>query len=296
MAFGDHSLGKSLSDVFARTQRKDAGGKGYLEVDISAIVSPADNPRKHFAPSALQELAASIAVHGILQPLVVRKKDAGYEIISGERRYRAAKAAGLAKVPVVIREDDSAQRVAELRLIENIQRENLNPIELARAFQALIDHHGLTHEVVAERVSKDRSSITNNLRLLTLPDVIQAEIAEGAISMGHAKALLAVTDRAYLLVLARRIIEEKLSVRDVERLSKAGPETTEMAPATHAAVEKHAQLRELETNLYHLFGARVAITERKGRGSLTVHFDSKDHFQRVLKVLERVLKQADSAS
>jgi len=291
MAFGDHGLGKSLSDVFARTAKKD-GGKGFLEVDINTIVFPqgGGNPRKHFDAQALEELANSIRIHGVLQPIVVMRHEGNFEIVSGERRYRAAKLAGLAKVPVVIREGDNAQHVAELRLIENIQRENLNPIELAQAYQTLLDQHGLTHEQLAERVSKDRSSISNSLRLLALPPAIQQMIAEGHLSTGHAKALVAITDPAWLLELARRAIEEHLSVREVERLAKEGPGKSSSAGG--AAARKPPHLRELETNLYHLFGTRVSVKEKDGKGALTLYFDSREHFQRIVAIMDRIVKQS----
>jgi len=287
MAFAEHGLGKSLSDVFARTPRKD-GGKGFLEVDLNQIVPPSQNPRQVFDANALADLAQSILHHGILQPIVVIKRDTGYEIVSGERRYRAAKQAGLTKVPVVVREGDDQQHLAELRLIENIQREDLNPIELAQAFQALLDQHGLTHEDLAERVGKDRSSVTNALRLLTLPAQIQAEVSAGTLSNGHAKALLGVTDAAWQLTLARRAIEDGFSVREVERLAKAGP-----GSVVPEAKPKPPHIKELEANLFRLFGTRVKVKEKNGKGSLTLSFTGKEHFQRVVTILDKVVKQSN---
>ena len=286
MAFAEHGLGKSLSDVFARTPRKD-GGKGFLEIDLNQIVAPSQNPRQVFDANALAELAQSILRHGILQPIVVMKRDAGYEIVSGERRYRAAKQAGLTKVPVVVREGDDQQHLAELRLIENIQREDLNPIELAQAYQALLDQPGLTHEDLAERVGKDRSSVTNALRLLTLPAQIQAEVSAGTLANGHAKALLG-AEPAWQLTLARRVIEEGLSVREVERLAKAGP-----GSAVPAAKPKPPHIKELEANLFRLFGTRVKVKEKNGKGSLTLSFSGKEHFQRVVTILDKVVKQSN---
>jgi len=287
MAFGDHGLGKSLSEVFAKTPRRD-GGRGFLEVDIGLLLPPSHNPRQVFDDTALEELASSIRQHGILQPIVVQKRDSGYEIVSGERRYRAAKRAGLAKVPVVVREGtDDAREVAELRLIENIQRENLNPIELAQAYQALITDHGLTQDQVAEQVGKERSSVANNLRLLSLPLALQHEVASGALTQGHAKALLACADDAWRLRLARQIVEDGLSVRDAERLAKRGP-----GEAPPDGPGKPAHIRELEANLLRLFGSKVKIKERAGKGSLTIHFAGKEQFQRVVTILDRAFKQA----
>ena len=286
MAFAEHGRGKSLSDVFARTPRKD-GGKGFLEIDLNQIVAPSQNPRQVFDANALAELAQSILRHGILQPIVVMKRDAGYEIVSGERRYRAAKQAGLTKVPVVVREGDDQQHLAELRLIENIPREDLTPIERAQAYQALLEQHGLTHEDLAERVGKDRSSVTNALRLLALPAQIQAEVSAGTLANGHAKALLG-AEPAWQLTLARRVIEEGLSVREVERLAKAGP-----GSAVPAAKPKPPHIKELEANLFRLFGTRVKVKEKNGKGSLTLSFSGKEHFQRVVTILDKVVKQSN---
>ena len=287
MAFADHGLGKSLTEVFAKTPRRDAG-KGFLEVDLGLLLPPSHNPRTVFDEGALEELASSIRQHGILQPIVVTKREAGYEIISGERRFRAAKRAGLTKVPVVIREGgDDAREVAELRLIENIQRENLNPIELGRAYQALIHDHGLTQEQVAEQVGKERSSVANSLRLLALPEALQHEVSSGALTQGHAKALLACLDDAWRLRLGRQIIEEGLSVRDTERLAKRGP-----GQAPPEGPGKPAHIRELEANLLRLFGTKVKIKERGGKGTLSIQFVGKEQFQRVVTLLDRAFKQA----
>jgi ParB family chromosome partitioning protein len=290
MALSDSSLGRSLSDVFAKTVRREPI-KGYLAVDIGLVAPPALNPRQDFDPHALEELAASIRQHGILQPIVVMKRDIGYEVLSGERRLRAAKLANLAKVPVVVREESDPQHLAELRLIENIQRENLNPIELATAYQVLIDQHQLTHEALSDRLNKERSSITNSVRLLTLSSLIQTQVADGRLSMGHAKVLVGIEDRDWQGVLAKRIVDESLSVRALEKLVKRGHQSGQGgAPRT-----KTAQIKELETNLYHLFGTRVTVVDKGGKGSLTLHFDSRDHFQRVVAIMDRIIKQANAS-
>ncbi len=291
MSLNDNSLGRSLSDVFAKTVRRDPP-KGYLEVDIGLVAPPRANPRQDFDDQALDELAASLLQHGMLQPIVVLKREIGYEVLSGERRLRAAKKAGLAKVPVVVREENDAQHQAELRLIENIQRENLNAIELAEAYQALIEQHGLTHEALADRLNKERSSISNALRLLALPEELRVLVRSQALSLGHAKVLVGMTDRAWQLTVARRIRDEELSVRATERLAKEGaPVSADVASTT---VGKPPHLRELETNLFHLFGTRVSVKEKGGKGAMTLHFDSKDHFQRVVAIMDRIIKQANA--
>jgi ParB family transcriptional regulator, chromosome partitioning protein len=297
MAFTDHGLGKSLSDVFARTPKKDAAGKGYLEVDINTLSVSDANPRQVFDPKSIDELAESIRLHGILQPIVVNRKDGALEIVSGERRYRAAKKIGLAKVPVVIRDDDQPRHLDELRLIENIQREDLNVVELAKAFQTLIERYELTHEEIALRVSKDRSTITNSLRLLTLPEVLLQEIASGTLTMGHAKALLGIADHGRQLALARRAIEEHLSVRQLEELVRAPvAQVTPVAAGSVTAPIGRGNTNELETNLFHLLGTKVSIKEKRGKGSITLHFAGKEHFQRLVAVLERLVKQSNEGS
>jgi ParB family chromosome partitioning protein len=288
MALSDNSLGRSLSEVFAKTVRREPV-RGYLEVDITQIAPPGLNPRQDFDAQALQELAASVRQHGILQPIVVIKRETGYEVLSGERRLRAAKLAGLTKIPVVVRDETNPQHLAELRLIENIQRENLNPIELAQAYQALIDQHQLTHEALADRLNKERSSISNSVRLLTLPPDLQAHIASGTLSAGHAKVLAGIGAGAWQVAVAQQIIEQGLSVRVAERLAKDGPPRT-----TPRSGGKSAHVKELETNLFHLFGTRVSVTERNGKGSVSLHFDSHDHFQRVVAIMDRIIKQANA--
>jgi ParB family transcriptional regulator, chromosome partitioning protein len=292
MALSDNSLGRSLSDVFAKTVRREPP-RGYLEVDLGLITPPSKNPRTDFDESALAELAASLRTHGMLQPIVVMKRDVGYEVLSGERRYRAAKLAGLATVPVVVRDEQDPQHVAELRLIENIQRENLNPLELAKAYQALIETHGLTHAALADRLNKERSTVTNALRLLGLPEIIQKLISEQKLGMGHARALAGISDTSWQQTLAERAVQDGLSVREVERLAKNGPAPAIPVPEK---AQKAPHIRELETNLFHLFGTRVSVKERGGKGSMTLYFDSKDHFQRVVAIMDRIVKQANTKS
>jgi len=286
MSLADNSLGRSLQDVFARTPRRE-GGKGYLEVELGLITPPKANPRTDFDETALRELADSIKQHGLLQPIVVLRREVGFEILSGERRWRAAKLAGLDKVPVVVRDETDPQHQAELRLIENIQREQLNALELARDYQALIESHGLTHEALATRLNKERTTITNALRLLGLPDEVQRLVAGGELSAGHARTLLAVADRGRQVELARHIVAHGLSVREVERLVRLP------APGTVVPPGKPPHIKELEENLQHLFGSKVGIREKNGKGAITVHFESKDHYLRVVTLLERFIRQAN---
>lgn len=286
----NHGLGKSLSKVFARTRRKDsANTKGHLEVDITRVLPPRENPRQHFDESALRDLAETIRIHGILQPLTVcRREDGRFEIIAGERRLRAAKLAGATTIPVVVRDDVDPQELAELQLIENLQREDLNPIELAQAYTHHQETFGLSQEELAHKMGKDRSSIANTLRLLTLPEELRAAVATGRLTRGHAKAILGLPDEQARLSLGRKVMAEDLSVRECEeRARKHGRRTRGRAKPVPA------NIKELEENLYKLFGAPVKVRERSGRGTITVNFTSKAGFQRIIEVLGKTIKQAD---
>jgi ParB family chromosome partitioning protein len=283
-----HGLGKSLARVFARTQRKEPeGGNGTLDVDITRIIPPRDNPRHHFDETALQDLAESIRQHGILQPLSVCRREGRFEIIAGERRFRAARLAGLTSVPIVIREEPDARELAELQLIENLQREDLGPIELAQAFARLLEDHALTQEELARAVGKDRSTVANSLRLLALPPELQGEVAAGRLSTGHAKVLLGLPDAAAQVDLGRRAVAEALSVRALEDLVRRHGRRTR-----GKARPQPPNIKELEANLYKLFGAPVKVREQAGRGSITVSFTSKDSFKHIVAVLQQAIGDA----
>lgn len=288
------SLGKTLSSVFAKTPRKEQpAARGYREVELGSVVPPAANPRQHFDQEALDELAASISEHGILQPIVVLKRPAGgYEVLAGERRYRAARQLGLKTVPVVIKDELDDRTVAELRLIENIQRQDLDAIELAQAYRSLIDEHRLTQDELAVRLGKARTSVANHLRLLNLPAPVQAQVGTGALSMGHARALLGLTDAAVLVTMAERCAAEGLSVRQVEQLvrEQTAGATAAQAPSPTKTAADNPNLRELESNLERLFGAKVAIKERGGKGSITIGFHSKGHFKTLIDQLDAAFK------
>lgn len=284
-------LGQSLANVLARTstrrspsEQKQSSG----EIDIGLLRPPGDNPRHHFDEASLEELASSIRQHGLLQPVVVMRRGEGYEILAGERRWRAVCKLGWEKIPVVVRGEEDPRHIAELRLVENIQRENLNPIELAQAYRALIDDHELSHEELAVRLGKDRSSITNTLRLLQLPRAVGDDLANGRLSMGHAKALLGLPDAAAQSEVAQRAVEEGWSVRETERQCRQwGRATRGPSKPVNSAI------RELEGNLYRLFGAPVKIKETgSGKGSVTISFTSKAHFQRVIEVCDQMCKES----
>jgi ParB family chromosome partitioning protein len=274
-----YDLGKTAKAVYERTARREMPSNGgRLEVDVGLIRPPTKNPRHHFDDEALNELAESIRQHGFIQPIVVLRHEVGYEVLSGERRFRAAKLIGLDKVPVIIHQGGDEREVAQLRLIENIQREDLNPIEVAEAYQTLISEHNLTQEQVAEQVGKNRSSISNSLRLLTLPESVRTLVAGGRLSMGHARALAALRDEGACIALAKRCLAEDLSVRTIEELVRKQVATGEVAAPSRGRSKRSPAVAEAEHNLARLLGTKVAIKERGGKGHVNIHFQDTDHF------------------
>jgi ParB family chromosome partitioning protein len=240
-------------------------------------------PRHFFNEEALKELAESIKRDGVQEPVIVRKKDGVYELVSGERRVRASVLAGLEKVPAVCR-DVSDEDMLKLGLIENIQREDLNPIETARAYKALGLHFGWTQEQLAEQVGKKRATVTNMLRLLNLPDDVQQLVIEGALSMGHARALLALELPARQTALARRAVDEGLSVRDVER--QVAPTSRASAPAAKAPAKKDPHVAQVEDELRRRLGTKVRVAaDPNWKGSIEIDFFNLDELERILDIL-----------
>ncbi len=246
-----------------------------------------DQPRRHFDDDALQDLAASIEVHGVLEPILVRRRGGdGFEIIAGERRWRAAQKAGLHEVPIFVREL-SDRAAFEAALVENVQREDLSPIETARAFQRLIDEFDYTQERVAERVGKDRSTVSNALRLLKLPPEALDLVAQGALTEGHGRALLTAPDASEMLRLARRAVAEKLSVREVERCARAanGKTADSGSGSTHSSSKKSANVLDLERRLSDALGTTVTVEDQKGKGAIHVRYASYDALDEILRRL-----------
>jgi ParB family transcriptional regulator, chromosome partitioning protein len=255
------------------------------EVDIDLLSPNEYQPRQRPDDARLDELAQSIKANGIIQPIVVRKVDHGYRIITGERRWRAAQRAGLARVPIVVRDVPPGQEthLLELALVENLQREDLNPMEEAAAYDRLAREFHLTQEAIADVVGKDRSSVANCLRLLKLPEEVRAEIAGGRLSMGHARAALALADEAAQRQVAREVIARSLSVRETEALVKklAGAGTRAAAAAPPADVHTRAAEEQLRLAL----GTRVRIVRRGRRGTIQIDFTSEDELQRLYEQL-----------
>lgn len=257
-------------------------------MDINLIEPNRDQPRKKFDQDALEELADSISNYGVLQPILVQKKDDYYAIIAGERRWRAAKLARCKEVPVIIKDYTDRERM-EIALIENIQRENLNPIEEALAYQSLIQEYNLKHEEIAERVSKSRSAITNAMRLLKLDNRVQEMLVDEMISMGHARALLGVEDGETQVKIAERIVEKSLSVRETEKLVKdaAKPADVEKKkPELNPAVE--AAYRSSEERLKRILGTKVTIQRKDDKGRIEISYYSLDELERIMELLESI--------
>ncbi|HEX2675287.1 MAG TPA: ParB/RepB/Spo0J family partition protein [Polyangiales bacterium] len=241
-------------------------------------------PRTRFDDAALAELAASIKEIGLLEPILVRKRaQGGYEIVAGERRWRAAQRAGLREVPVYVRELTEG-RAFEAALVENLQREDLNPLETARAFQRLLDEHQHTHDSIAQLIGKDRSTVANALRLLKLPDPVIDLIESKELSEGHGRALLGAGDVGVMVKLARQAIAEGWSVRETERRARMAAQ--EKAKA-EKVVAKSANTRDVEERLTRAMGTRVTIADRKGKGHLQIAFSSYDELDRIMLVLEK---------
>ena len=280
------ALGKGLSALIP--DAPEAAGSVSIDVDIDRLTPNEFQPRANVDETRLRELADSIRSNGVIQPIVVRKVGDRFQIIAGERRWRAAGMAGLVRVPVVVREVAAGHErsVLQLALIENIQREDLNPIEAALAYRRLADDFQLKQEDIAAAVGKDRASIANYLRLLKLPDEIRSEIASGRLSMGHARALLALTGEADQRRIARDVIARSLSVRETESLVKKMTEGT-TAPAAAAAPPKAVDVhtRAAEDRLKILLGTRVRIVRHGARGRIEIDFNSEDELIRIFEVL-----------
>lgn len=246
-------------------------------VDVAAVRRNPDQPRTTFDSAALEELQDSIRRHGVLQPICVRRAGDGYEIVSGERRWRAARSAGLVKIPAVVRDDISDEVSLELAIVENVQRQDLDPLEKARGYQALMERVGLTQEQVAERVGIARASVTNHLRILDLPSEAQEALAGGMISMGHAKALLGIKPKKAVLAALGKVVRGDLSVRATEALVKG---TTEVA--RRAATEVEPWVSEMEARLREVLGVRVQLKNGKGfRGSIQLDYSNREELERI---------------
>ncbi len=291
MMSGDR-LGRGLGALLADDDDKLAAEGEYILCDLAAIDPNPYQPRKEMDDDALQELAESIAEKGILQPLVVTPSDVEdrYVLIAGERRLRASKLAGLTDVPVIVRDVNTQDRL-ELALIENIQRQNLNPIEEALAYQQLVKEFSLTQEEVAKRVGKERSTVANTMRLLQLPDFIKDDVSAGRLTMGHARVLLAVKDHVEAKEIRDKIVAKELSVRQTEALVRASKQKSNSANTRRPAVKKPipaSYCRTLTNDFIRHFGTKSKITQNGGRGKIEIEYYSLDDLERIHNLISKL--------
>ena len=286
-------LGKGLDALIPAGDKKitkEENTKGAeTVVKITKVEPNRSQPRKNFDEDALQELADSIKQFGLLQPILVQDKGEYYEIIAGERRWRAAKLAGLKEVPVIIR-NYSSQEIVEISLIENIQREDLNPIEEAQAYKRLLTEFNLKQDEVAERVSKSRTAVTNSMRLLKLCDGVQQMIIDDMLSTGHARALIPIEDPELQLQLAQRIFDEKLSVREVEKLVKSILKPAEEKPKNEEIPQSLMYIyQNIENKLKDKLSRKVAISPKgkNGSGKIEIEFYSNDDLEKLIEILSK---------
>lgn len=264
--------------------------KNSIEIDINKIEPNKKQPRKTFEENSLEELASSIKEYGIVQPLIVRKNEDFYEIVAGERRWRAAKIAGLKKVPAIIRDYES-DLAFEIALIENIQRENLNPIEEALSYKRLNEEFNLSQDKIAEKVGKNRTTITNSMRLLNLDERVQNFIIEGKITSGHARALLTLTDNEIQFELAEKIIEDCLSVRETENLVKHISELKSKEKDNsneQKSTFDNSSYKKIENDLKNIFGTKVKLSNKKNKGKIEIEYYSNEDLDRLLSIFNKM--------
>ena len=284
MAVKKSGLGRGFDAIFADNSVEDIStGNSTTKVKLLDIEPNREQPRKQFDEEALSELSDSIAQHGVLQPLLVRPMpDGGYQLVAGERRWRASRMAGLTEVPVVIRDLTDAQ-VAELALVENLQRENLNPLEEANGYKELSDKFGYTQEKISEIVGKSRPSIANALRLLNLPEDVQEMVSDGSLSMGHARAILSLPDDKMKTDLAKLVIQNDLSVRETERIAR---NMVKEAPKKSKAKKRNPYYDEAELALSEVLGRKVKITKSSKKGALEIEFFDDADLKKLLKIFD----------
>lgn len=279
------ALGRGLSTLIPQTNSVQAEvGVSVSEIEISRIVPNKYQPRHVFEDSRLEELANSISVNGVIQPVIVRHLDNGvYELVAGERRWRAAQIAGLKKIPVIVK-DLSNEKSLEIALIENLQRENLNPIEAALGYQRLLNEFNLTQEEVARRIGKERSTVANFIRLLGLPEEVKEYLSASLLSPGHAKAILSLASAAEQIRFADHLVSKSASVREAEALVK---EWGVQKKKKKVVGKKDPSLKEVETRFQRVFGTKVRIQEEKKGGKIVVEYYTLDDLSRILEIVER---------
>mgnify|MGYP004522581481 FL=1 len=282
----EQTVSKKVSEK-KNVEEKDSSKGLETIVNITKVEPNREQPRKNFDEDALEELAESIRQFGLIQPILVQDRKTYYEIIAGERRWRAAKKAGLKEVPVIIR-NYTEQEIVEISLIENIQREDLNPIEEAQAYKRLLTEFNLKQDEVAERVSKSRTAVTNSMRLLKLCDDVQQMIIDDMISTGHARALISIEDAEQQYAIAQQIFDEKLSVRDVEKLVKNLNKPVKPKKVSQTDKSLDAVYQDIEENLKQKLSTKVSITSKgNGAGKIEIEFYSHDDLEKLMDLLSK---------
>jgi len=275
-------LGRGLGALLEDTETDK---NSVTEIDINKIEPSSVQPRKYFNDDKLREMSESIKQHGIVQPLIVRKENDTYKIVAGERRWRAARIAGLKKVPVIMKEL-SDREVMEIALIENLQREDLNPIEEAEAYDRLINEFDMTQEEISKTVGKSRSAVANCLRLLTLHDKLKKYVINGELTSGHARALLSVQDTDMQLTIADEIIRKQLNVRETENIVKklqAKKSEKKIKTTSH-------EFQELENRFMEILGTKVSIISNKKKGKIQIEYYSLEELDRIIELMEKIVK------
>ncbi len=289
-------IGKGLSELLANIEDErvqapamESAGEAVYQIDLESISPNPDQPRKYFNEDAQRELQESIKVHGILQPLILAKRGDGYIIVAGERRYRAAKAVGMATVPALVKRiDDSLMR--EISLIENLQREDLNPIEEAEAIEELIRLNGYTQEKLAQRIGKARSSVTNILRLLGLDDEVKELVRQNRLSAGHARALAAVANREAQVDFAFRAADGEMSVRELEQRIKffLHPETAPRKLSPKERERLSGEMRAFVDDMKRVFATKVKLVGNESKGRIYIDYFSRDDLERIYELIEKL--------
>ncbi len=298
MAANKHALGKGLDSLIANKvgtaplaeNKKSEEKPAEVKVKISKVEPNREQPRKNFDEDALLELAESIKQFGVLQPLLVQDRKDYYEIIAGERRWRAAKIAGLKEVPVIIKKL-TEQEMVEISLIENIQRENLNPIEEALAYKRLLNEFNLKQDEVAERVSKSRTAVTNSMRLLKLNEKVQQMVIDDMLTTGHARALLGIEDQEKQYVIAQQIFDEKLSVRETEKLVKKIQKEKDLPEKKKEELDEQVALayHDVEEKMKLILGTKVNIRAKDNKkGKIEIEYYSMDEFNRIFEMMQKI--------
>ncbi|MBQ1870716.1 MAG: ParB/RepB/Spo0J family partition protein [Lachnospiraceae bacterium] len=296
MAVKGKGLGKGLDSIITDKRKQTAPEKvgdngGMVFVSINKVEPSPSQPRRTFDEDKLLELAESIKQHGIIDPLIVQDRKDHYEIIGGERRWRAAKKLGLKEVPVIIK-NLTEQQIAEYALIDNIQRDDLNPIDEALAYKKLIDDFGYTQDVVAEKVSKSRVAITNSLRLLKLGDKVRQMLIDGKLSTGHARAILGITDGEKQYVLAQKVFDERLSVRETEKLIKKIQTEKPEKGLPKDDVTLEIIYHDLEEQLKTVMGTKVSIKKKgKDAGKIEIEYYSTEELERITRLLKSIINE-----